>query len=94
MKKLLIAIFMMATSLAFPQPQDNVITCSCMQFETDGSNSCTTGVSYTIQPGTGGCCSGVAVQSHVATMTMDVMGNITSFSYGSASGSVGQLLCC
>jgi len=93
MKKLTLIVLLFFGGLTQAQINTSVLQCSCMHFETSGEISCSTGVSYTVIAGTGGCCSGTANTASIVTLSMNFTG-ITSMDYSEAPGDIGQFLCC
>lgn len=81
----------MFTYAQFPS---EVLVCSCMQFSSGGSTNCSTGVSYTVVAGTGGCCTGTANTATIMTTHMNAQAQITSMDISEAPGDIGQFLCC
>lgn len=93
MKNFFLLVLLNIPILNYSQFGNTELLCQCMSFTSYGSETCTDFVSYTVQAGTGGCCTGVANSSVIGSMTMG-FNTIKSISYIEAPGSVGQFLCC
>lgn len=92
MKKKFLTLFLLF-SMLFSFSQGSVMTCSCMTIDMHGKDTCTTGVSYTIEVGSGGCCSENANSATLANIGMS--GNlITSIDVSIISGADAQDFCC